>query len=90
MSRQTALSLIGALQAAENVTTDLIQDLNELNFGFDPGRVDGIFDYNTEQRVIDFQTFYALVDIGLVMPGEVNVSTMKSLLVSKSPAKKCQ
>lgn len=92
MSRQTALSLIGALQAAENVTTDLIPDLNELNFGiqtesnfsdalrlnqnssyfmpfnkilqyalyfngFDPGRVDEVFDYNTEQRVIDFQTF---------------------------------
>lgn len=123
MSRQTALSLIGALQAAENVTTDLIPDLNELNFGiqtesnfpdalrlnqnssyfipfnkilqyalyfngFDPGRVDGVFDYNTEQRVIDFQTFYALVDIGLVTPGEVNVSTMKSLLVSKGDTKR--
>ena len=25
--------------------------------GFDPGRVDEVFDYNTEQRVIDFQTF---------------------------------
>ncbi len=28
MSRQTALCLIGALQAAENITTDLIPDLN--------------------------------------------------------------
>lgn len=123
LSRQTALSLIGALQAAENVTTDLIPDLNELNFGiqtennfpdvlklnqnstyympfnkilqyalyfngFDPGRVDGVFDYNTEQRVIDFQIFYALVDIELVTPGEVNASTMKSLLVSIGDTKR--
>ncbi len=56
--------------------------------GFDPGRIDGIFDYNTEQRVMDFQIFYALVDIGLVTPGEVNVSTMKSLLISKGDTKR--
>ena len=32
-SRQTILSLVGALQAAEGVTYELIDDLNELNFG---------------------------------------------------------
>lgn len=118
MSRHTALSLIGALQAAEGVTTELIPDLSEVNFGnattaafptvlkvnkneendipfnklvqyalyftgFDPWRYDGIFDYNTHEQVAAFQKFYALTDIGLVTPGEVNVATMKSLLVSK-------
>lgn len=118
MSRHTALSLIGALQAAEGVTTELIPDLSEVNFGdrtteefptvlkmnkngqddipfnklvqyalyfngFDPWRYDGNFDYNTQQQVTAFQDFYALTDIGLVTPGEVNVATMKSLLVSK-------
>lgn len=33
VSRQTALSLVGALQAAEGVTTELITDLNSVNFG---------------------------------------------------------
>lgn len=33
VSRQTALSLIGALQAAEGVTTELITNLNSVNFG---------------------------------------------------------
>ncbi|SEG02514.1 glycoside hydrolase domain-containing protein [Lachnospira multipara] len=33
ISRQTALSLIGALQAAEGVTKELIINLNSLNFG---------------------------------------------------------
>lgn len=32
-SRQTILSLVGALQAAEGVTTELITDLNSVNFG---------------------------------------------------------
>lgn len=32
-SRQTILSLVGALQAAEGVTTKLITDLNSVNFG---------------------------------------------------------
>ena len=33
VSRQTALSLVGALQAAEGVTTNLITNLNSVNFG---------------------------------------------------------
>ena len=33
VSRITALSLIGALQAQEGVTTELITDLNQVNFG---------------------------------------------------------
>ena len=33
VSRQTALSLVGALQGAEGVTTELITDLNSVNFG---------------------------------------------------------
>ena len=32
-SRQTVLSLVGALQAAEGVTTELITDMNSVNFG---------------------------------------------------------
>lgn len=117
MSRQTALSLIGALQGAEGITEGLITDLMEVNFGeqttanfpgslrknqngrfvpfnklvqyalyfygFDPGRIDGIYDEATESKVQEFQGFYGLLGIGLVTAGEVNVSTMKSLLVSK-------
>lgn len=33
VSRQTALALVGALQAAEGVTTEFITDLNSVNFG---------------------------------------------------------
>lgn len=51
--------------------------------GYDPGRFDGIFDSSTAQRVAEFQEFYALTGIGLVTLGEVNCSTMKSLLTSK-------
>lgn len=51
--------------------------------GYDPERFDGIFDSTTKSKVEDFQKFYALTDIGLVTLGEVNCSTMKSLLVSK-------
>ncbi len=118
VSRQTALSLIGALQAAEGVTTELITNLNSVNFGpattsnfptflkegqnsseyipfnklvqyglyfngYDAGRIDGIFDTTTTQKVEEFQNFYGLTGIDLVTPGEVNVSTMKSLLTSK-------
>ena len=118
VSRQTALSLIGALQAAECVTTELITNLNSVNFGpattsnfptflkegqnsseyipfnklvqyglyfngYDAGRIDGIFDTTTTQKVEEFQNFYGLTGIDLVTPGEVNVSTMKSLLTSK-------
>lgn len=117
-SRQTILSLIGALQAAEGVTYELIDDLNELNFGpsttrnfpgvlrngqnggnytkfnklvqyglyfngYNPGRFDGVFDGQTENQVRAFQEFYALLGTGRVTAGEVNVSTMKSLLTSK-------
>ena len=117
-SRQTVLSLVGALQAAEGVTTELILDMNSVNFGkatteafpgslkngqnseyyrpfnkiaqyglyfngYNPGRFDGVFDSTTESRVSEFQEFYALLGIGLVTEGEVNVSTMKSLLTSK-------
>lgn len=118
ISRYTVLSLIGALQHEENVTTDLIVDLNTVNFGvattnnfptslkknqngssyigynklaqyglyfngYDPGNYDGIFDATMEEKVSEFQTFYALKNIGLVTDGEINVSTMKSLLTSK-------
>lgn len=118
VSRQTALSLIGALQAAEGVTTELIVNLNSVNFGnattsnfpnclkknqnsdkympynklvqyglyfngYDPGRFDGIFDGTTAEQIIKFQEFYALTGIDLIREGEVNVSTMKSLLTSK-------
>lgn len=128
VSRQTALSLIGALQGAEKVTTELIIDLNQVNFGdattshfpsslkkdqnsayyipfnklaqyglyfngYNPGRFDGIFDFSTELQVQMFQGFYALTDTGLITLGEVNVTTMKSLLTSKGdinrPAKAC-
>lgn len=117
-SRQTILSLVGALQAAEGVTYEFIEDLNELNFGpsttrnfpgvlrngqnggnytkfnklvqyglyfngYNPGRFDGVFDGQTESKVRDFQEFYALLGTGRVTEGEVNVSTMKSLLTSK-------
>ena len=117
-SRQTILSLVGALQAAEGVTYELIDDLNELNFGpsttrnfpgvlrngqnggnytkfnklvqyglyfngYNPGRFDGVFDGQTENQVRAFQEFYALLGTGRVTAGEVNVSTMKSLLTSK-------
>ncbi|WP_349945583.1 glycoside hydrolase domain-containing protein [Lacrimispora sp. BS-2] len=118
VSRQTALSLVGALQAAEGVTTNLITDLNSVNFGdattkafpgslksgqnssayvpfnklvqyglyfngYDPRRFDGIFENITRSEVKAFQEFYGLTGIGLVTEGEVNVSTMKSLLTSK-------
>lgn len=121
VSRQTALSLVGALQAAEGVTTELITDLNSVNFGeattaafqsfpgslkvglnsegyipftklvqyglyfngYNPLRFDGIYDSTTENQVSNFQQFYGLTGIGLVTRGEVNVSTMKSLLTSK-------
>lgn len=120
-SRQTILSLVGALQAAEGVTTELITDLNSVNFGekttdvynifpislnternsasyvpfnklaqyglyfngYNPGRFDGIYDSATRSMVEAFQEFYCLTGIGLVKAGEVNVSTMKSLLTSK-------
>lgn len=117
-SRQTILSLVGALQAAEGVTYEFIEDLNELNFGpsttrnfpgvlrngqnggnytkfnklvqyglyfngYNPGRFDGVFDGKTESQVRAFQEFYALLGTGRVTAGEVNVSTMKSLLTSK-------
>ena len=118
VSRQTVLSLVGALQAAEGVTTELITNLSSVNFGeattnnfpgilkknqnsdeyipynklvqyglyfngYDPDRFDGIFDETTFNQVKEFQIFYALTGIGLVNEGEVNVSTMKSLLTSK-------
>lgn len=51
--------------------------------GYDPGRFDGNFDSTTKSQVAAFQEFYALTDIGLVTSGEVNCSTMKSLLTSK-------
>lgn len=120
-SRQTILSLVGALQAAEGVTTELITNLNSVNFGdattsaykafpgtlnternsssyipfnklaqyglyfngYNPGRFDGIYDSVTCSMVEAFQDFYCLTGIGLVTVGEVNVSTMKSLLTSK-------
>lgn len=51
--------------------------------GYNPCRFDGIYDGMTEQCVRDFQEFYGLTGINLVNLGEVNVSTMKSLLTSK-------
>ena len=121
VSRYTAFALIGALQAAEGVTTELITNINSVNFGnattasfenfpgtlnrnnnsseyvpfnklvqyglyfngYDPGRFDGIYDSNVENQVTRFQEFYALTHGGLITLGEVNVSTMKSLLTSK-------
>lgn len=121
VSRQTVLALVGALQAAEGVTTELITDLNKVNFGdattaafksfpgslkegqnsnayipfnklvqyglyfngYNPGRFDGIYDSSTGSKIASFQEFYCLTGIGLVKLGEVNVSTMKSLLTSK-------
>ena len=121
VSRYTAFALIGALQAAEGVTTELITNINSVNFGnattasfenfpgtlnrnnnfseyvpfnklvqyglyfngYDPGRFDGIYDSNVENQVIRFQEFYALTSGDLITLGEVNVSTMKSLLTSK-------
>lgn len=118
VSRQTVLSLVGALQAVEGVTTELITDINSVNFGeattaafpstlkmnqntgkyisynklvqyglyfngYNPRRFDGTFDATTKSCVSEFQEFYGLTGIGLVVVGEVNVSTMKSLLTSK-------
>lgn len=121
VSRYTAFALIGALQAAEGVTTELITNINSVNFGnattasfenfpgtlnrnnnsseyvpfnklvqyglyfngYDPERFDGIYDSNVENQVTRFQEFYALTSGGLITLGEVNVSTMKSLLTSK-------
>ena len=121
VSRYTAFALIGALQAAEGVTTELLTNINSVNFGnattasfenfpgtlnrnnnsseyvpfnklvqyglyfngYDPGRFDGIYDSNVENQVTRFQEFYALTHGGLITLGEVNVSTMKSLLTSK-------
>lgn len=121
VSRQTALALVGALQAAEGVTREFITDLNSVNFGnvttaafesfpgslkngqnskayipfnklaqyglyfngYNPGRFDGIYDSTTSSEIAAFQEFYCLTGIGLVNIGEVNVSTMKSLLTSK-------
>lgn len=51
--------------------------------GYDSGRFDGNFDSTTKSQVAAFQEFYALTGIGLVTSGEVNCSTMKSLLTSK-------
>lgn len=51
--------------------------------GYNPGRFDGNFDSTTKSKVASFQEFYALTGIGLVTSGEVNCSTMKSLLTSK-------
>ena len=125
-SRQTILSFVGALQAAEGVTTELITDLNSVNFGekttdaynvfpislnternsasyvpftklaqyglyfngYNPGRFDGIYDSATRDMVEAFQEFYCLTGIGLVKAGEVNVSTMKSLLTSKGDTRR--
>ena len=56
--------------------------------GYNPGRFDGIFDETTKQKVIEFQKFYALSNINLVTLGEVNCSTMKSLLTSKGDVKR--
>lgn len=51
--------------------------------GYNPCRFDGVYDEVTKTCVRQFQEFYALTGINLVIPGEVNVSTMKSLLTSK-------
>lgn len=51
--------------------------------GFDPWRIDGVFDAKTNMSVNQFQDAYGLLNIGLVTPGIVNASTMKSLLTSK-------
>ncbi len=51
--------------------------------GYNPCRFDGIYDGITEECVKEFQEFYGLTGINLVTLGEVNVSTMKSLLTSK-------
>lgn len=51
--------------------------------GYNAGRFDGVFDETTKKKVAEFQEFYALTGINLVTLGEVNCSTMKSLLTSK-------
>lgn len=118
VSRHTALSLVGALQAAEGVTTELIKDINSVNFGpqtaehypgnlkqgqnsssyipfnklaqyglylngYHPGKFDGQFGFVMQGKVAEFQEFYGLTGIGLVTEGEVDLSTMMSLLTSK-------
>ncbi len=126
VSRQTVLSLIGALQAEEGVTTELITDLNTVNFGvattanfpgslkknqnsdyyrgynriaqyglyfngYNPGNFDGYYTEDMEDEVSDFQNFYKLNDISLVVNGEISVSVMKSLLTSKGDtSRSCQ
>lgn len=118
VSRQTALSLVAALQGAEGVTTSLLTSLNGVNFGdattkafpgvlkvgkngandikfnklvqyglyfngYDTKGFDGIYDQKTRNCVADFQKFYGLLGTTAIKPGEVDVSTMKSLLTSK-------
>lgn len=127
MSRETALSVLGALQAAEGILSpnDTLTNLNELNFGeqttalfpgplvsgnsktkfnklvqyglyfngYDPGNFDGVFDDATRAAVTNSQNFYALSKIIDDKSGTVDVSTMKSLLLScgdtARPAQAC-
>lgn len=79
VSRQTALSLVGALQVAEGVTTELITDLNSVNFGNAttaafknfPGSLkngqnsSAHIPFNKLVQYGDFQEFYGLTGIGL-------------------------
>lgn len=51
--------------------------------GYDPGNFIGNFDNTMETAVSNFQTFYALTGINLVVLGQINLATMKSLLTSK-------
>ncbi|MCI8693391.1 MAG: DUF1906 domain-containing protein [Lachnospiraceae bacterium] len=118
LSRQTVLSLIGALQGAEGIATELIDNLNSVNFGdattnafpgrlkegqnadeflpynklvqyalyfngYNPERVDGIYDAITSIEVAKFQRDYELYSLEGIYVGDVDVSTMKSLLMSK-------
>ena len=128
ISRQTAYSLIGALQGAEGIVDKRIENLNAVNFGdattanfpnslkegqnseefqqynklvqyalylngYDPERFDGIYDMTTTNQVAKFQQEYALKSLPFIVYGDVDISTMKALLISKGdttrPAKAC-
>lgn len=71
VSRQTALSLVGALQAAEGVTTELITDLNSVNFGNATTAAFKTFpgSLKNEQNSSAYIPFNKLVQYGLYFNG---------------------
>ncbi len=83
----TTSNFPGSLKSGRNSDKDIpfnkIAQYGLYFNGFDPGRYDGIFDETMANQVKEFQKFYGLTGLGLVEEGEINVSTMKSLLTSK-------